>query len=60
MQVYPVILVKDIAPGQEVRGTAAECKTCGVLFIGRKSAVYCSDKCRKAYDRASEGRPPKP
>lgn len=52
-----MILVKDIAPGDKVRGTAGECRTCGVLFVGRDDAIYCGNTCRMSWTRKQEAQP---
>lgn len=41
-------LVKDIAPGDYLRGHVKECEVCREMFIGRDDARFCSSKCRKA------------
>lgn len=38
-------LIDVLEVGDVVRGHVFTCKVCGELCLGRKDAVYCSNKC---------------
>lgn len=44
--------VEDLRPGDVIRGVVHECPCCGVWFIARADAVYCSNACRMRAHRA--------
>lgn len=48
------ILLTELRPGDDVSGRVHECPVCGVVFVGRRSAVYCSAACRVAAHRQRE------
>ncbi len=38
-------LVTDLRPGDIIRGTVHACPCCGVHFIARADARFCSHRC---------------
>jgi hypothetical protein len=49
--------VKDLRPGDIIRGTVHECAHCGTWFIARSDAVVCSNVCRVMRNRAANKTP---
>ena len=44
-------LVANIREGERIVGWAIVCKSCGLLFIGRVDALFCSNACQMVIHR---------